>query len=126
MTTFLFWNINRRPIANLIADVAETHEVDFLMLAESEITNSELLPKLNKDQRSIYFPEPLLSNYLKIYSRYSPQFIRPVTDSGRIAIRHLTSPSGKDILIVAVHLASKLYQSDQDQAFYCTRLARLI
>jgi hypothetical protein len=39
MTTFLFWNLNKSPLEALVAELAEMHQVDVLILAESEITS---------------------------------------------------------------------------------------
>ena len=38
----------------------------------------------------------------------------------------LKHPFGRELLIVAVHLPSKLYQTDDDQAFYARRLSEEI
>jgi hypothetical protein len=35
--TFLFWNINRKPLGHLIAELVEEHQVDILLLAECSI-----------------------------------------------------------------------------------------
>jgi len=37
MTTFLFWNINKQPILELIVSLVREHNVDVLILAESEL-----------------------------------------------------------------------------------------
>jgi hypothetical protein len=36
ITKFLFWNINRNPLAGLVAELAEIHRVDVIILAECE------------------------------------------------------------------------------------------
>lgn len=127
MATFLFWNICRRPILELIVRLAHSHDVDVLMLAECDIEQHTLQMALSRDQQAAYLPAPGISEpRLHIYSRYIPRFIQPVRDSGGIAIRRIQPPLGRDILLVAVHLASKLYQTEDDQALACTRLARII
>jgi hypothetical protein len=40
-TEFLFWNINPKPPADVVADLADTHRADVVMLAESR-TEPEL------------------------------------------------------------------------------------
>ena len=37
MTNFLFWNINRKPLGGLISTLAQQHDVDVIILAESGI-----------------------------------------------------------------------------------------
>ncbi len=47
MLTFLFWNVNKKPLQNLIAALVEEHRVDVLILAESDITDVAMLRALN-------------------------------------------------------------------------------
>jgi hypothetical protein len=35
--TFLFWNLNGKPLQNLVADLLQEHGVDVLLLVEDEI-----------------------------------------------------------------------------------------
>ena len=46
--TFLFWNVNRQPLQEQIASLAETHSVDVIMLAECVIEPTSLLTLLNR------------------------------------------------------------------------------
>jgi len=48
LTTFLFWNINRQPLQEQIANLVETHSVDVVMLAECAIETAPLLASLNR------------------------------------------------------------------------------
>src|SRR5256885_2176351 len=43
MIRFLFWNIARKPLQNLVANSVEEHEVDVLILGECEIPTGLLL-----------------------------------------------------------------------------------
>jgi hypothetical protein len=47
MTQFLFWNINRKPLVSLILELSRQCSADFVLLAESEIPDQELLSALN-------------------------------------------------------------------------------
>jgi hypothetical protein len=49
MLTFLFWNIAKRPIGDLVAALAEIHQVDVLLLAECSLTPAALLGVLNSE-----------------------------------------------------------------------------
>lgn len=124
METFLFWNINRRQIESLIVRLVHDHNVDVLMLAESQIADIELLNQLNSSQKSIYSLAPGIPTRLRIYTRYSLKFVKPIKDSRYVSIRQLTFPLHKDVLLVVAHLASKLYQDEDDQILDCTSLAR--
>lgn len=126
MATFLFWNIRRRQILQHVVALAHAHDVDVLVLAESDISSDSLETALNEGQSALYFPDPGFSTQLQIHTRYLHSFFKPVRDRGGVAIRHLIPPVGKDILLVIVHLASKLYQKEYDQVFTSVRVANMI
>jgi len=127
MVTFLFWNINKQSLSESIASLVDKHRVDILILAETNIPDMELTKLLNSQGGPVFsLAPPGLPSPLKIYSRFLSRFVKPVRDSGGIAIRHLTPPIGRDMLLVAAHLPSKLHQSEQDQILDCTRFARII
>ena len=48
MTTFLFWNTNKKPLEEAIAALVEAHAVDVLILAESPDRSVALLERLNQ------------------------------------------------------------------------------
>jgi hypothetical protein len=124
-TRFLFWNTNRRPLAPLIAELAEIHSVDLMILAECEIRPAEVLLALNRNSTSFHF-HPGLCPRIAIYARFSPEFLRPVFESERVSIRSLALPARESLLLASAHLPSKLHWSDEDQAFECVELARQI
>lgn len=126
MATFLFWNIRRQKILDHIVVLAHTYNVDVIILAESNISADSLQMALNENQSALYFPDPGFSTQLQIYTRYLYSFFKPIRDMGGIAIRHLIPPVGRDILLVIVHLPSKIYQKEYDQVFACIRLANII
>ena len=126
MTRFLFWNINRRPLASLIVGLATEYNPDFVLLAESQIPDDEILSALNNGQDGLFYPAPGITDRIKIYSRHPPQFITPVGDFFRFSVRHVHVPTEKDFVLVAVHLPSKLHQTDVELLLFCTRLASTI
>ena len=125
-TKFLFWNINRKTLADVVAELADEHRVDVVVLAESTGTPSALLQALNTGGRSEYhFPEGH-SKYVTILTRFSREYLQPVSEAGRVSIRRLSLPGRSEILMAAVHLVSKRNWSSEDQAFECEPLARKI
>ena len=123
MTTILFWNINKKPILEQIVTLSHTYNVDILLLAESSISNDSLEMALNEGQKALYFPDYGPPNQLQIYSRFFRSYFIPIYDRRGIAIRHLIPPIGRNILIITVHLPSKIYQNEIDQIFGSGRLA---
>lgn len=126
VVTFLFWNINKRPLTNIIAKLIRAHNVDILIITESEIRDIDILKSAKAESGTTFtITCPEFPTRVKIYSRLS-RFVKPVMDFPGVAIRRLMLPVGNDVLFVAAHLPSKLYQTEHDQLFACTRLAKAI
>ena len=115
MMTFLFWNIKKRPLQKIIRELAEIHEVDILILAECEIERSDLLRQLNSISGPRFSYPYSASNRIRIFTRFPEQWLKPVAEEGELSIRHFRNPIGDtQTLIVAAHLPSRLYRSEQD------------
>ena len=125
-TRFLFWNIGRRPLLGLVAAAVAEYQVDVLVLAECEIPEDRLRLALRKTRGFSYFSSNGYSPRLKMYSRFPERFLQAVEDYPRMSIRCLQHPLGQELLLVAVHLPSKMYQEREDQLIGCTRFARRI
>lgn len=126
MATILFWNINGKPLVEDIVYLCHSNEVDILILAESKISEVRLLEALNFKIERIYLAPFNPSSKLSFFFRYPPESISLVSDEGGVAIRRINPPIGADILLVALHLSSKLYMSEDDQKFQAVRVANLI
>lgn len=125
---FLFWNINRKPLQDLLAVLVREHSVDVLILAECEINDVTLFETLNENQSPkygialSYIPNPRI----KIFTTLPSESFRPLGDEANAAFRLLRPPVGEEIILVAVYLSSKMHLSDAEQAFNATRLGRSI
>jgi hypothetical protein len=126
MAVFLFWNLNRKPIQNLVGKLAAENEVDILVLAECTIGIAQLLEALNNGRKWKYSLAFSPSTRVLVLSRFPHTSITPMLDAGGISIRRVRPPVGIEIILVAVHLSSKLYQEGADQALTATRIARYI
>jgi hypothetical protein len=127
MISFLFWNINKKPLLEPITWLVHNHDIDILILAESELNDIDILKSLNLQGGPCFtIMPPGLPSRIKMYTRFSHRFIKPISDNGEIMIRQIVPPIGLDFLLVAAHLPSKLYQTERDQIFFCTRISKII
>jgi hypothetical protein len=128
MATILFWNIKKKRLFKEIISLCDEHEVDILILAEAKpnISDPAVLIELNSDRKNVYIAPFNQSPRLSFFFRYPAESIKPVTDEGGIAIRSISPPIGVDILLVALHLPSKLHGSEYDQIFQSVRVSELI
>ena len=58
--------------------------------------------------------------------RYSSDSFLPIFDDNRISIRRIKPPLSIDLLLVIIHLQSKLYMTEDDQNYQTIRLAEMI
>lgn len=125
-TRFLFWNINRKPLADTVADLADADRIDIVILVECDTDPAALLRGLNRSPQSGFHFSAGLSKAVRIFTRFSRDFLRPTFESDRVSIRRLALPARSDLLLAVAHLPSKLHWSEDSQAFECTELARQI
>ena len=125
ITKFLFWNINRKPLAGLVADLAEIHRIDVVILAECD-EPALMLRALNRAQAaSFHFPDSRCER-IRLFTRFPGEFLRRARETERISITRLMLPARKPVLLTAVHLPSKLHWSAESQARECVALAKNI
>ncbi|MBZ5607195.1 MAG: endonuclease/exonuclease/phosphatase family protein [Acidobacteriia bacterium] len=125
MLTFLFWNVNGKPLSDAIAAIAHDEAIDVLILAECGLEPAALLRALNREERAFHFA-PGQSRRINIFSRFPGRYLRPAYESDRISIRRLALPVSEEVLLVAVHFPSKLHWSNESQTMECAVLSRTI
>lgn len=123
MTTFLFWNLNRKPLAERVAKIAATREVDVIILAESVIKPIDLLAALRKATKRNHSLPFSQCEKIAIYTRFPEKFLEAEAEADRFTIRQLALPGLNDILIAAAHMPSKLHWGAESQIYECERLA---
>jgi hypothetical protein len=124
----LFWNTRRLNNAVLIATLAREHEADVLILAEPGTGLSQLLVELNTGEQRQYFPDasPGLSDRFQIFYRYNLSAVQIVQDGPNVAARNLSPPIHTSVLVIAVHLPSKLYMKPDDQLMLASLFAKTV
>lgn len=118
----LFWNINRKPLSNEIKWLCDCYNVDILVLAENTLQDVEILPVLNKGTNRIFIEPFNPSTKISFYTRLHA-FEKVHDDNYWGSIRKITHPIGIEILLVAVHISSKLYSDKDEQTALSTRIA---
>ena len=121
MTNFLFWNVNKKPIENLIKELAFQYDIDVILLAEYESDPTKLLLTLNKDSFGYFLAKSNCSK-IRIFSKFRDEFFPAISESDRLTIRNLKLPGLQDILLASVHFPSKINFSAESQADECVNL----
>lgn len=125
MPRFLFWNLEGKNLHHLVAQLAEEHSVDVIVLSECITPSTTMLMQLNAAHVR-YELCPGLCQSITFFVAFQANFLTPVLENARISIRHLTLPARAEILVAAAHLPSKLHFSNESMIFECSNLARMI
>jgi endonuclease/exonuclease/phosphatase family protein len=126
MPTLAFWNVDANVSPSRVAALAREWDADILILAENKIATGAVLGELNRGASRLYFPDIGLPDRLTILTRFQPEPSALIRDSLGVSIRNYRMPLSDSVLVVAVHLPSKLWKKTEDQVLATTRLARLI
>ena len=122
MTSFLFWNLQKKDLSIQIANLAICHSIDIIMLAECAYPQS-ILQALNQDILAYEHSPGIRCKNIQIFVKFSRNLIKPVFETDRLTIRSLELPQKHKILLAVIHFQSKLYWSDSEQEQKCVLLA---
>jgi endonuclease/exonuclease/phosphatase (EEP) superfamily protein YafD len=122
---FLFWNLEGKNLQHLVAQLAEEHLVDLIVLSECKTPSATVLMQLNA-RHVRYELCPGLCESITIFGAFQSGFLTPILESARISIRRLALPARQEILVASAHLPSRLHFSDESMIFECANLARMI
>jgi hypothetical protein len=126
MVKFLYWNTNRKPLYTEICALTRAHDIDVIILSEFADSPASLIEHLNSGGAQDFQYAPGQCERIKIFARFSSTFLTPKAEDDYVSIRQLKLPSRQEILLVAAHLPSKLYQSEDSLALQCPEFARTI
>lgn len=127
MISILFWNVGRRSVGNRVARLAHRHAADWLILAEVNDDPAEVLLQLNEGNAASPFRFAAgVSEAVRIFVRFSSEYVEPVRESARYSIRAVRMPARQEILLVATHLPSLLHMSRESQMGEFFELSRAI
>ncbi|MCU0227421.1 MAG: endonuclease/exonuclease/phosphatase family protein [Bryobacterales bacterium] len=129
MVRFLFWNLNRKKFPEILRRAVHDHSADIVILAESPWSDAQLLWLLNADAAPAtpVFQLPFTNcKRIQIVSRFSPNSFPPRLESDYFTMRSLVLPEREELLLVCLHLPSKLYASDDRLALSAGDVSRRI
>jgi len=121
----MFWNLAGRAISEVAAQACAENDVDIVILSELGEDKNKVLEALNEITGDSFLISGPISEVIHFFvRRLPPDRVEPILDSGRFSIRHVRLPVGESLLIVAVHLSSKLYRSSNHQYYEVRELSR--
>ncbi len=122
----LFWNTgNREPLGEIVRLVRDLR-VDVLILAECPLSPVRIVEKLNSGARAEFHLPLNQSDRFTFVVALPPRNFTPVYDSAGVSAWHAKPPIGQDVLVVALHLPSKLHLEEEEQGHLAPRISQLI
>lgn len=125
MLTFIFWNVNRKPLAALVGKLARSVKADFVILAEPGFGVVEISEALNAGAPD-YRIHKVRPQKMMFLSKFDEDLYKPIFESDYYSMLHYRLPGRPNFLLVIAHLASKLFSSDTSQILGCQRIAQKI
>jgi len=108
---FLFWNVKKNPVGPILSKIVQEHGVEIVILAECSDRDA-ILVDLNSEIKYPFHLTESQRTRVVIYTQFSPEFIGTRHSHKFFTIRCISLPFKKEILLVAMHLESKLHRSD--------------
>ena len=107
----LFWNLNRLSITNPVVAVAKSLLPEVLILAEAESVRGDIQKALASAGLT-YTVDAVSKRFVMCFRDLR---LVPVEDGPRVTVRRVQRKGHLDVLLVAMHLPSKLFFSQADQ-----------
>lgn len=126
-STFLFWNLNGRNLSEPVAALAREADAEVVILAEA--AGLDVAAVLRRfDLPNTYFEASRSSGNLRILTRVETSVVRslPTASGSRWRMDRLLFREREDLLLVSVHLRSKLWADSAEQYALARRLGREI
>lgn len=125
MLTFLFWNVQSKPLRQRVARVAATSGVDVVLLAECDTPDADVLEALNAETPGTHWSAPPAgSRRLKLFTRLPTEAVvdKFTEVADRMTIREIRPPGAAALLLAGVHLPSKFNWKDGDHVSWVHHL----
>lgn len=127
----LFWNLNGSDRRQAVAALCREHGVDVLAVAECGVPPSDVTAALSDADLPGFAHSPRpdgTGSRVAVFVRRPTVELQGAADDGggRVAIRRLAFAGGAELLLVVVHLPSKLHARGDDQTLAAARLARRV
>ncbi len=125
MATFLFWNINRKPLSARIARIAAGNAVDVVILAECAVPSEEMIDAFTVLGLEEFSAVTSLAGSLRVFHRTKWVWDNRYDGENWQVFRVRGKPFQKALITVA-HLRSKLRANPADQESHAINLVKTI
>ena len=125
MLTFLFWNVMKRDIGDVVAEMVDTHAVDVVILAEPGPSHAGVLEAVNSVRPGFRLPFSTCDQ-IHLVANLPTGSVVALDETDRISARRLVLSGQEPILLVALHAISKLHASEASQQQAIAEVVRFV
>jgi hypothetical protein len=122
----LFWNVGARECTQALRAIVAAYAPEIVVLAESPQSEPEVVAEMNAAGPLLYRLTINHSERLQFFVAFTPTRFQPMHDAPGVAVRRVEIPLRQPVLLVALHLSSKLYLDEAEQTMLVTRVGTLI
>ncbi len=126
MLTLAFWNIHKTKTCENVIDLILENGVDVIAIAEQEFTERQLINDFHNRTGRILYSLKRIASRIRFYSTIDKKMFRVITDNDKFSVREIRLTGKPSVLLVGVHLPSKLRATDEDQAGFARHVAKEI
>ena len=126
MLTLAFWNIQKTTNCENVIDLILDTGVDVIALAEQGFHERQLIGEFYKRTGRLLHSLNLIDSRIRFYSTIEEKMFRKHTDDDKYSVRELRLRGRQSLLLVGVHLPSKLRATVEDQTGFARRVAKEI
>jgi hypothetical protein len=128
--SFLFWNLQRKPLAHRIARLAQHESLDFIALAENQIPDDELLGELKAATGADFErpePDPTAPEgrrKVDLFVRAGVAHVSEQRVTPRMVIYQVRAPECPLFLLAVAHLADPINNDKEARYGKATRVSQ--
>ena len=122
----IFWNTQNKPVDELLVLLANSYGVDLFVLSEYPSKESSFIENINTRENSFIEIPQIGCQRITIFIRSELANFEHGPESSYYTSKKLTFSPNLTLLMVAVHLPSKLYQSEETQMLEAVEFKREI
>lgn len=116
MTTFLFWNLHKKPLIKQIAHITRYYQIDVVILVENEVEPIRIALELNELGMGLYYYVPgRICKKVDIFTNFPTKFMQVVHETERLTVRQLRLPGLTEILLAVTHFVDKRSMDHESQ-----------
>jgi hypothetical protein len=126
MLRVAFWNTARKPISLVLKKIVKVYNLNVLVLLERGETIPTLLDALGEGASQPWFSTWGICSRVTVLTQFSDAFIRAEAEGERFSLRKIALPGLPDLILGAVHLRSRLHQTERSQVLATHELVRAV